>query len=114
MKTTSLIVAAQLALANAQQLDECKALVMSGGGSNGAWEVGVLWGLTHYGDPADFAYDWMTGVSAGAINTAAYSGWPTGTEKEASEWLSYQFTTLTTPEIWLPWPDSTIKQSFLH
>jgi len=24
---------------------ECRALVMSGGGSKGAWEVGVLWGL---------------------------------------------------------------------
>jgi predicted acylesterase/phospholipase RssA len=112
MKTTSLIVAAQLALANAQQLEECKALVMSGGGSNGAWEVGVLWGLTHYGDPADFAYDWITGVSAGAINTAALSGWPTGTEKEASEWLSYTMTTMTTADIRQSWPGVTLKQAF--
>ena len=41
-----------LALANAK--DTCTALILSGGGSNGAWEVGVLWGLTHYGDPEDF------------------------------------------------------------
>ena len=27
--------------------DKCNALVLSGGGSNGAWEVGVLYGLLH-------------------------------------------------------------------
>ena len=43
----------------------CRALVLSGGGSNGAWEAGVLWGLTHYGNPEDFAYDWISGISLG-------------------------------------------------
>ena len=32
----------------------CHALVLSGGGSNGAWEAGVIWGLVHYGDPDDY------------------------------------------------------------
>ena len=39
-----------LAAANSEQ-DRCTALVMSGGGSNGAWESGVLWGLLHLGEP---------------------------------------------------------------
>jgi len=98
-----------LALANAK--DTCTALVLAGGGSNGAWEAGVLWGLTHYGNPEDFAYDWITGVSAGAINTAALSGWPTGSEKEASEWLSYTMSTFTTHDIWVEWPDTTIEEA---
>lgn len=88
----SLIIAATAAIANAK--DTCNALVLSGGGSNGAWEIGMLWGLLNYGDPKDFEWDWMTGVSAGGINTAAMSGWPVGSETEAVEWLSEIFTTL--------------------
>ena len=36
--------------AEAATQDSCKALVMSGGGSNGAWEVGVLYGLINSGN----------------------------------------------------------------
>jgi len=82
--------------------------VLSGGGSNGAWEVGVLWGWLHYGNPDDFAYDWISGISAGAINTAALSGWAKGDEKRASEWLSYTWSTLTSDQIWKEWPDGLI------
>ena len=60
--------------------DTCNALVLSGGGSNGAWEVGVLWGLVHYGNPADFEWDYLTGISAGSINTAGMVGWAPGEE----------------------------------
>jgi hypothetical protein len=49
---------------------------MSGGGSNGAWEAGVLWGLAHDNpNIKDFFYDVVTGVSAGAINTSALAGY---------------------------------------
>jgi len=50
-------------------------LALSGGGNNGAWEVGVLWGFMNYGNVADFEYDVITGVSAGSINAMAISGW---------------------------------------
>jgi len=60
--------------------DKCNALVLSGGGSNGAWEVGVLYGLLHNGNPADFQWDHITGISAGAINTAGLVGWAIGNE----------------------------------
>jgi predicted acylesterase/phospholipase RssA len=82
----------------------CRALVLSGGGSNGAWEAGVLWGLTHYGNPEDFAYDWISGISAGSINTACLSAWAKGQETEASEYLSYTYSTLTNEDIWAKWP----------
>ena len=49
--------------------------MLSGGGSNGSWEAGVIWGLYHYGNLEDFAYDVITGVSAGAINSVAMAGW---------------------------------------
>lgn len=38
-------------LALAAHDDHCYALALSGGGDNGAWQAGVLWGLTHYGNP---------------------------------------------------------------
>lgn len=58
----------------------CNALVLSGGANNGAWEAGVLWGLVNYGDPADFQWDVVTGVSAGAINTGLIVMYPPGEE----------------------------------
>ena len=64
--------------------DSCTALVLSGGGSNGAWEIGVLWGLVNYGNPDDFKYDVVSGISAGSINALALAGWEVGKEKEAA------------------------------
>ena len=61
---------------------------MSGGANNGAWEVGVLWGLLHYGEPTDFAYDVITGVSAGALNTGMFSTWAKGDELAMTEYTS--------------------------
>ena len=58
----------------------CHALVLSGGGSNGAWEAGVIWGLVHYGNPDDFKWDVVSGVSAGAINSAGIGVWAPGEE----------------------------------
>lgn len=83
--------------------------MLSGGGSNGSWEAGVLWGLTHYGDANDFAYDWISGISAGAINTACLSGWAKGDEKRASEYLSYTWTTLTNKDIWAYWDVGPVR-----
>lgn len=78
----------------------CRALVLGGGGSNGAWESGVLWGLTHYGDPDDYQYDVVTGVSVGSINTISLAGWPIGQEKEATEKLSGFWQNLHSSDIW--------------
>jgi predicted acylesterase/phospholipase RssA len=68
--------------------EKCNALVLSGGGSNGSWEAGVLWGLVHSGNPTDFEWDYVTGISAGSINTAGLAGWAVGDEVLATEWLS--------------------------
>ena len=48
------------------------ALALSGGGAKGSYEAGALWGLVMNNDnKTKFAYDVVTGVSAGAINTSA-------------------------------------------
>lgn len=60
----------------------------------------MIWGLTHYGKPEDFAWDVVSGVSAGAINTGGIATWPTGSEVGMSEWLSNYWATMTTHEVW--------------
>lgn len=55
----------------------CRALAMSGGGSKGSFEVGALYGMYHARTAgADFDYDVVTGVSAGAINAGALAVFP--------------------------------------
>jgi len=62
-----------------------RALVLAGGGSKGAWQLGVLSVLmgTQARD-----YEIMTGVSVGALNVAGLSQTPYGKPKESIEWLT--------------------------
>ena len=69
-------------------MQTCRALVLSGGANNGAWEAGVLSGLVKYGTESDFYYDVMTGVSAGAINAAGIAGYAPDDVKNAAQFLS--------------------------
>ena len=81
----------------------CTALVLSGGGVNGAWEAGVIWGLLHYGNPKDYKYDVLSGVSAGSINSAGLSGFKIGQELAFSEWLSNVWDTIQADDIFKDW-----------
>ena len=90
-------------------VDKCNALVLSGGGSNGSWEAGVLWGLVHSGDPNDFTWDYITGISAGSINTAGLAGWAVGDEVLATEWLSEVLSSMKTSDVWIEYPEGPIK-----
>lgn len=97
----------------------CKALVMSGGSNMGAWEIGVVWGLAHYGDPTDYYYDVVSGVSAGAINTAGFAGWAPHEIVETTEYLSDAWLDLSSSDVWqfngnpllLPWKRSLLDDS---
>ena len=102
-RTIGFFVTAALAAAKKSNGDVCRALVLSGGGNNGAWEVGVLHGLLNNGNESDFAYDVVTGVSAGAINTTAMAGWPMGDEKALADWLSDLWLNLHTSDVWQDW-----------
>ena len=74
-KSFVVTILASIASNVASAAEKCNALVLSGGGSHGAWEAGVLWGLLHNGNPADYEWDHVTGISAGSINTAGLVGW---------------------------------------
>ena len=60
---------------------------MSGGGSHGSYEAGVLYSLIN-SNPKDFEYDVITGVSAGSINALAASVFEIGDEVTMVNWLS--------------------------
>ena len=87
----------------ARKADSCTALVLSGGGSNGAWEAGAFWGLLNYGNPDDFRYDVLSGISAGAINSIALVGWKIGDELKAAQWLSDMWNGLHNSDVWVEW-----------
>ena len=82
----------------------CNALVMSGGGSNGAWEAGVIWGLVHYGNADDYRWDLVSGVSAGSINSIGIGVWAPGEEVEGSEEIVSIWGSLTTDMIYTTRP----------
>ena len=77
---------------------------MSGGSNNGAWEIGVLWGLAHYGNPEDYYWDVVSGISAGAINTSGTAGWKPEEVIEMTEYLSDAWLDLSTHDIWVARP----------
>jgi len=103
MFSKALFSASLAVVATAASQDTCHALVLSGGGNNGAWEVGVLWGLLNYGVASDYTYDVVTGVSAGSINAAAMAGWKVGDEFKCVQWLSDMWKNLSSPDIWQDW-----------
>lgn len=71
-------------------------LVLTGGGARGAYQVGVLrWIARHY---PDLHIPIMTGVSAGAINTAKLAAAP-GTFRQAVDELEHLWGTLTVEQV---------------
>ena len=78
---------------------------MSGGGNKGAWETGVLWGLMNYGNPVDYEWDVVIGVSAGSINAFGVSGFAPEDGVEMTDFMSGLWHDLHTSDIWVPRPD---------
>lgn len=79
-----------------------KALVLSGGGSKGAWQVGVLHRLLQ---EEQNDYQIVTGISVGAVNGAFLAQFKSGEEREALGALKKVWFTVTPKRIrkhWLP------------
>ena len=71
-------------------------LVLTGGGARGAYQVGVLrWIARHY---PDLQVPIITGVSAGAVNTAKLASHP-GTFAQAVEEMRHLWAELTTDQV---------------
>ena len=100
MKSLQITALGLVAVSAQENKRTCTALVMSGGGSNGAWEAGVVWGLAHYGDSSDYEYDVVSGVSAGSMNTASMSVWAPSDPLGASDFMVSAWQSLTTDQIY--------------
>lgn len=74
------ILLAMCALASAAG-STCRILSLSGGGSYGAFEAGVISKLI---DDGKGGWDYISGVSAGSLNAFYLSGIPPNKEKEVS------------------------------
>ena len=83
---TTLAAVAGQAVAGSQET--CLALALNGGGSKGAYQAGVIYGWMHEGNPDDFQWDVVSGISGGAINTCAMAVWDKVDGLAMSEWLS--------------------------
>lgn len=68
--------------------EKCRVLVMEGGGDRGAYLAGAFKRMTEIMPPEECAYDIITGISAGGMNSGAISTYEKGNEKEAAEFLN--------------------------
>ena len=93
---------------SAQLGNTCHALVLSGGGSNGAWEAGVIYGLTHFDNADEYRYDVVSGVSAGAINSAGIGVWAPGEEVQGSEKLVSLWADLRDEDLYIHRPGTKV------
>lgn len=78
----------------------CRALALAGGGNRGSYEAGVIWGLNHYGNSSDFAWDSVSGISAGGINTLALTFFDPQDGVNASDWIVAAWRKLTSKKIY--------------
>ena len=84
---------------------------MSGGGSKGSYEAGALYGLYHTDKEADadkYAYDVVTGVSAGSINTACSVVFAPDDVENFVNYLSEKWQELKEDNVWIPWKPAGI------
>jgi predicted patatin/cPLA2 family phospholipase len=58
--------------------DKCRVLGLRGGGTNGAYEIGVLEAMVDLLDPNEIAYDVVEGISIGSINAGILSTFEKG------------------------------------
>jgi predicted acylesterase/phospholipase RssA len=92
----------------------CLALVLSGGANKGAYEAGVIHGLSHLLNGTDAYYDVVSGVSAGALNGAAVAMWAPSQAKEMSEWLINFWRNTTSDMIFQQWPGGMEEGFYNH
>lgn len=84
-------------------------LVLTGGGARGAYQVGVLkWIARSY---PDISFPILTGVSAGAVNTAGLAAAP-GTFQQAVDTLEQLWRGLTVDQVFRAGPVPLIRHGF--
>ena len=91
---------------------QCHAVAFSGGGSKGAYESGVVIGFSKSAKASSFEWDVASGVSAGALNSAAISLWAPNEGAQMADWLESTWLSLTSNQIYKEWPLGIIDGLF--
>jgi predicted acylesterase/phospholipase RssA len=73
-----------------------------------------LHGLAHLLPPEEVAWDVVSGVSAGSINSGAVAIWPKEKGLEMSEWLVETWMNMTTSKVYVKWPLGYLEGLFGH
>jgi len=87
----------------------CRALVLSGGGNKGAYEVGVIHGMVNLLPADDVKYDVVSGVSAGALNAAGMFIWQKGDEVRMADWLVTLWSSISFDMIFKVWGEGVMS-----
>lgn len=96
-------------LCSSVSADTCRALSMSGGGSRGCYEVGVVWSLVNNLPPSEVAWDVVSGISTGSLNTVGFSLYPKGQELGAVNLIKEAWFNITgTESIFKEWPEGVV------
>jgi hypothetical protein len=82
---------------------------MEGGGDKGAYQVGVLEGLAKLLPADEVAYDFIVGVSAGALNACIMSQFPQGNETQAAAYMAQIWLSTSVGSILKQWPGSYVQ-----
>jgi len=88
----------------------CQALVLEAGGDKGSYEAGVLDVLINNAtNPNDTLWDFVTGVSIGAINTGYVSQYKIGDEKNMIAGMLQLWEEITSANIYQSWPGGMVQ-----
>lgn len=83
-----------------ESVSDCRLLVLSGGGSHGAYEAGVLAALVEHEHYKDFTH--FAGVSVGAINAAYVAQFDS--DQKAVGFLHHLWSVLSRNDVYRSWP----------
>lgn len=91
---------------------KCRALALSGGGDKGAYEAAVYVGLVNNLPAEDIAYDVVTGVSAGSLNTLGLSPFEPHDVTAASDFLFALWSSIPQNNAFGMWPGGILQGIF--
>ncbi|GAM26513.1 hypothetical protein SAMD00019534_096880, partial [Acytostelium subglobosum LB1] len=111
---TLLIVAAVTLAAAHAAGTTCRAITFSGAGAFGAYEAGVVSGLFAKRPLSEVAWQFATGISAGAINAAGAAMFSVGDEAGMEQFLTSRWLGITPEQVFVNWPGGVMDGLLLQ
>jgi predicted patatin/cPLA2 family phospholipase len=92
--------------------NKCRILALGGGGTKGAFQAGAIEGFLKALPPEERIYDYITGVSVGALNMVILAQSQPGNELSAVEHLKELWYNIKAENIFINWPNGFIDGLF--